>query len=163
MDAVKKLQVEHAEWLAREYPRQPPEVPAAGLVEEAGELLHAALKLEQVRIWGDDPRYPKLYDDLVDAVGDCAIYACSYCTAAGLDFAAVVGSAKSGASDGPLLRVAVTLVAVSAEVYFGRSIQRLVEYVSLLKHVCAFFGVDFGEAVQTTWVKVRERRRVCAS
>ena len=85
---MKNLQREHANWIAKKYPNQLPKIPAIGCLEEAGELIHVLLKIEQVQLWGEDSRH-KLVDlrlKIVDAIGDCGIFTCSLCNAMTWDF-----------------------------------------------------------------------------
>jgi len=148
-----KLQAEHREWLAREFPVQPVDVPHAGLVEEAGELLHCALAYRRAEIWGSDPRYPpvKLRADTVDAVGDCCIYCVSYCNSAGIAFSPAEPSLCSTP-----LRTCMQLVRIAASCE-GRSLVRL--YSGALQGAACQLGVDFESAVASTWGRVARRRR----
>ncbi len=154
---MKNLQAEHREWIEKKYPDQPPEIPAAGCVEEAGELMHAVLKLEQVRLWGEDARYklPELRLELVDAIGDCAIYGCSLCNANGWSFE--LPSTYSRSSP-PVLELATELVIAAALVAKSpRNQQLLVEYLEALSVVATATGVDLETAVEVTWREVRCR------
>src|SRR5260221_7052648 len=133
-----KMQTEHREWLAKMYPDQPLWIPAAGMIEEAGELMHACLKREQADMWGEEGRYAGVdwTAEISDAIGDCAIYCCSLCNALNLDFPAVFRGAdrfpqKSGSTFSACLHV------VEAACEAGRlsSTLCLATYIATLKHV----------------------------
>jgi NTP pyrophosphatase (non-canonical NTP hydrolase) len=152
-----RLQAEHREWVDREYPNQPPTIPAAGMVEEAGELLHAILKQEQQRIWGFDPRYPQLQADIVDAIGDCAIYVCSYCNADNWDFSECIATSVMYTDD--LLRCATELVLQAGKFVTERTTLRMKLYVAWLRGIAHKCNLDFDTCVKETWAKVKQRRR----
>lgn len=151
-----KMQAEHREWVDRMYPEQPPVVPATGMVEEAGELLHAALKMEQRRLWGAEGRYSNLMQDLIDAVGDCAIYACSWCNAVGVGFV-VPGFAS--ADDRSLLQLGIDLVKCATDFVESPHASTFDTYLRLLRHVCHRADLSFEESVRVTWAKVRRRTK----
>lgn len=158
------MQSEHREWLARNYPNQPPEVPAAGLVEEAGELIHAALKLKQMGLWGEEGDYTqlRLQAKLEDAVGDVAIYACSCCNAGGWDFATTVAEAKQGFSSRavPMLLGAGQVISRAVDYTKHRSRAMLQVVLFELVQFAKDAGLDFDDCVDKTWsaVKLRSRR-----
>jgi NTP pyrophosphatase (non-canonical NTP hydrolase) len=155
-----ELQRQHREWIAMEFPDQTPEVPAAGLVEEAGELLHCLLKMYQRDLWGDDPRYGRLRNDLVDAVGDCIIYVVSFCNAYGWDFAELMLSVETGYEvHQPLQlgRFAVAEAALCSTPPY--SFTQFARYLSLLNRVCEVNSLSFDGCLEVTWEKVRMRRR----
>lgn len=161
------MQSEHREWLKANYPDQPPEVPAAGLVEEAGELMHAVLKLEQVRRWGEEGEYTrnKLLTKLVDAVGDVAIYACSCCNAMSWDFEELVAvairdSRVSTRVPYTSLTAAVYIVRASVDVAVGKcNRSELALVLSRLIEFCEMNALTLGECVHETWARVRTRVR----
>lgn len=155
-----KLQEEHREWLERMFRGQDPTFPAAGLVEESAELLHALLKFAQRGVWGDEERYRDTdwNAKMVDAVGDCAIYACSYCNAAGWDFEPFYGAIPAGGAEVPLSR-AVELVALAANFTSAQSKDGLELYMSELKGLASALRIDFDSAVATTWAEVKGRKR----
>jgi len=158
-EANMTFQEEHYEWVNRKYPNQPPEIPAAGCVEEAGELLHAVLKTAQVQRWGEDSRYSivQLRSNLVDAIGDCVIYACSLCNANSWVFAELWKTPKVGESS-TLVVEAVELVATSVEVALHpRKKVSLARYISSLKSVAFTAGIDPDMAIKVTWQIVKER------
>lgn len=146
----KQMQREHRQWLEANYPNQPPGIPAAGMIEEAAELLHAVLKLEQARIWGEEKRYPlpSLREKLLDAIGDCAIYCCSYCNATGADFATLAEVSLTGS--GTLLDMAKSLVMVS---------ETPALYMSRLRAIALAASCPFEATVLAVWQQVKERRR----
>jgi NTP pyrophosphatase (non-canonical NTP hydrolase) len=155
---VKKLQVEHAEWLAIKYPNQSPSIPAMGCLEEAGELVHAILKTEQLRIWNTDTRYNvvDLRAKLVDAIGDCGIFACSLCTANGWNFEEVCGYVEL--MDPGLSFPIVRLVRAACTVVDRPTdIHALINYLSELYTLAHNSGLDVDAAIRITWEKVKCR------
>lgn len=157
---MRQLQLDHAKWLSKKYPDQKPKVPAVGCVEEAGELVHAVLKAEQVRVWGEDKRHKlaELRTKLVDAVGDCGIYACSLCNANEWDFESLwQGSAPYAESESTLdsairLVQSATLVALHPQHF-----EVLSCYVSQLKTVAQQLGLDATTCVAAAWEEVKCR------
>lgn len=157
---MRKLQDEHAEWLSRKYPDQTPKIPAVGCVEEAGELVHAVLKAEQVRVWGETDRHKlaELRVKLVDAVGDCGIYACSLCNANGWDFESLWNNSRGYADDDPALDAAIVLVQAAAYVALDPvNLAALSNYVSQLKTVANSLGLDATACMVRAWEEVRCR------
>lgn len=159
------FQQEHKAWVDALYPRQPVYIPAAGLVEEAGELLHAILKKEQANLWGEEPRYQGVNwnEKIKDAIGDCGIYVCSLCNAHGnWDYIEIWRSAQSQVNAGvtsPLNRAA-RLVALGVKVIETPSIKySLIEYTAQLMRVAASLGLATEECVLYTWERVKERKR----
>jgi NTP pyrophosphatase (non-canonical NTP hydrolase) len=158
---VKELQAEHAEWLAREYPHQEAWMPASGMVEEAGELLHALVQRGQEVLHGKHPRYSSAdwQLELEDAVGDCALYVCSLCNTLGWDFAGAVRESHALDSERSTLDVAGELVVQAVAVVRSTTLQGAIDYLSLLRTVASRLSVDFSSAVRSTWARVKLRRR----
>lgn len=165
---MRDLQLEHAEWLRRNYPEQTPEFPAAGCVEEAGELMHALLKCQQAGVWGPEARYAGTdwSAKIVDAVGDCAIYACSLCNTCGWDFASLVARARSDADFQPPLtafQAAAELVRLACDVAKRpERCEMLCAYLTQLVKLCADWGHDFEPCVRATWDRVKLRGKHAA-
>jgi NTP pyrophosphatase (non-canonical NTP hydrolase) len=80
MITLKKLQAEHAEWAAHNFPGSKSYQGLLGAIEELGELAHAHLKVEQGIRGNEDHAAAK-----IDAVADCIIYLAHYCTLEGID------------------------------------------------------------------------------
>jgi len=159
---MKRLQKEHAEWLARMFPEQPAWLPAAGMVEEAGELLSVLIKSGRIQRWGAEGRYAnKDWNlELTDAVGDCALYCCSLCNALGWDFATIVEQAACVLPDRiTMLQLSLELVQCAASVTRQPLQAYAVCYISLLKSVCAVVNLDFEHVVRTTWLVVQRRQK----
>lgn len=159
------LQSEHKAWLDVMYPGQPWELPAAGMVEEAGELLHAILAKEREAIWGPDHRYKDLSGDIEDAIGDCVIYACSLCNAMDWSFAELSASDTKrtelyctlyGSSH---LSQAVSLVRVAADNCEQPLEVNVAHYIDRLWSLSMMLDIPFWSVVVKTWTKVKERRR----
>ena len=158
---MKQLQIEHREWVNRKYPNQRPKIPAVGCLEEAGELVHAILKIELVETWGEDSRhkFPALRVKLVDAIGDCGIYACSLCNANQWDF-----QENWDCTDYTLteesnpLDTAILLVQSATELALNPgSHEKLHGYLTQLKSVAWLLGLHAETAIRTTWQEVKCR------
>ncbi len=142
------------------YPDQPTIIPAAGMVEEAGELLHTLLKMEQSKLWSKEERHGNLHDKLVDAVGDCAIVACSTCNALRWDFDELISIARTmQPMRNDALRLSIDLTRVAACNALANNKPDVVAYLRLLMDVCESVTMDFNYCVQRTWNTVKERRR----
>lgn len=132
-------------------------------MEEAGELLHALLKVEQRRIWGQEGRYKNLEHDVKDAIGDCIIYACSLCNADGVDFREIMDwSNLSQKVAGQALRASIDLVEVASRIA-GHSFKRgvdtiaLTSYIKQLRAISAVERLDFDAVVSEVWERVKNR------
>jgi NTP pyrophosphatase (non-canonical NTP hydrolase) len=153
------IQQEHKEWVDREFPGQTPEIPAFGMVEEAGELLHCLLKLEHERRWGKDPRYPDLQADLVDAIGDCGIYAISWCNASNVEFAALERYPGFVREHATSLQHAADLIVQSVQ--NQASVVGTAIYLTILEYIAKMHHLNMDQCIQDTWKRVKERKR-CA-
>ena len=160
---MQKLQAEHAAWLKAEFPNQPLEHPAAGMVEEAAELLHCVLKQEQEAKYGQHPRHPtcELQADLYDAIGDCLIYCCSYCNAGGYDLQAVWYRYES--REGSKLSAAVRVVSIATSIAAIKqgenAAELLTSYIAAVKTVALQHGIDAELAMKSVWQEVKQRKR----
>lgn len=156
---MKQLQEEHRIWVNKKYPNQPPKIPAIGCLEEAGELVHALLKIEQVQLWGDDERHKlvELRVKLTDAIGDCGIYACSLCNANEWDFANIWSHSYGlGAVDA--LESTILLVRAATEVALNPKRKYTLQlYLHRLKTVAHVLGLNIDAIIATTWLTVKER------
>lgn len=158
---MKRLQYEHKQWIASMYPNQPPELPAAGMVEEAGELLHVAIAMRRAQLWGDEPRYPpeKLASDFIDAVGDCGIYVCSYCNSREWNFHGFTDTAPVDEAGRSMVHLCVDIVRIASTFYVEPHTDYLRLYIGTLKAVCSTTDLDFEEVVRSTWETVKRRKR----
>lgn len=156
------IQAEHREWVQRLFPDQPPALPAALMLEEAGELVQALSKAAQERVYGKEPRYASTdwRAKVEDAVGDCAISACSLCNANGWDFDKML--AESGAVlavDDPLY-IAVDVVQTAVcSVIDPRDVSCVAQYLRDLRALCAAIELDLEGCIRTTWDVVKRRTR----
>ena len=153
------FQQEHAEWLEANFPNQNPWMPAASMVEEAGELFHALLKLEQSKAYGRESRYVDcdFAAMLVNAVGDCAIYCCSLCNSNGWSYSELTGSFDVQGST--LLQLASEMLQCAAKLAVNPGVKlHATLYMGLLRHIAVVCDVDFDVAVATTWREVKARK-----
>lgn len=88
---LSRLQEEAREWRHRVFPEESRTAPlqALGVCEEAGELAHAVLKMEQ----GIRGNRIKHLDEAADAVGDTVIFLTGVCDSLGLDLDTCVTNA----------------------------------------------------------------------
>jgi NTP pyrophosphatase (non-canonical NTP hydrolase) len=163
MSGLSAMQQEHRAWVQEMYPDQKPWIPAAGCVEEAGELFHCILKIEQTQTWGHETRHGDLTAKMVDAIGDCLIYACSLCNATGWDFAQLyyVGEARSHSAYVGLTPLAQCSMIVKAAcgVFDEISPVTLTSYLEAVIVMANMSGVNPEEAALKTWQEVRQRCR----
>lgn len=158
------FQEEHAAWLSTIYPGQPVYIPAAGLVEEAGELLHALLKREQEALWGKETRYADVdwFAKITDAIGDCAIYACSFCNAMKLDFEKQMNFAYPCGPHVPVaspITMAAQLIALGVAIVENPAEAGLVAYLIQLSHICKVLHLNIWGCLIVTWERVKKRSR----
>lgn len=154
-----KFQTEHKRWVDRMYPKQTPIFPAAGMVEEAGELMHALLKLQQENVWGPEDRYASNHwgQELVDAVGDCAIYACSLCNCCDWAFEATI--ANHPLPPVAMFESAAALVQAAVEVVRQPTIGTVAQYMQQLQRICTQWNLDLARCIEATWAEVSRRTR----
>lgn len=159
-----QLQTEHKVWVDAAFPNQPPELPALCMVEEAGELLHALLKMDQTKVYGKDRRYTEeeLRAKAVDAVGDCVISACSFCNTrnwAFTDFVRVVRATVTPLEGSvSLIRCAVDFMqCAKLDGYWSPAF--MARYLSILYSVADSVGINYESAAEAAWQVVKERKR----
>lgn len=157
---MKQVQIEHRAWLEAMYPSQSKEFPLAGVVEESAELLHAVLKHYQLRQWGVEPRYLDVdwRAKMIDAVGDCALYMCSYCNSVGWNFE-LLCKASPALDESIDTRRAAAFVGWAANFAVNDTWANAYIYMSELKSIAAALRIDFEDAVRTTWKEVSQRCR----
>lgn len=157
---MRELQIEHRVWVTKKYPNQAPKTPAVGCLEEAGELVHAIAKIEQIQTWGEDSRHKlaELRVKLVDAIGDCGIFVCSLCNANEWDFQDLWEDSEEMYTVETLLDEAVLLArwGTYVAVYPSDKLQ-LSFYISQLKAVAKLLGLDAETAIKATWEIVKCR------
>jgi NTP pyrophosphatase (non-canonical NTP hydrolase) len=153
------FQADHAVWLFHEFPHQHPRFPACGMVEEAGELMHAILKSSQEIVWGKERRYSgeDWRAKLIDCIGDCAIYACSLCNTLQWSFDELM-AAPALHSSGGSMELCAELVRLATDIV-DEPLDRLStqRYLQCLHAIAARCGINMGCAVEQTWQKVKSR------
>ena len=155
-------QAEHKEWVDRMFPNQPVYMPVMGMVEEAAELFRAVLKQDQEKVYGKEPRFvdKDWYAEQIDAIGDCTIYCCSFCNAAGWKFDELLHDAQGYVPKHcTILRTLQDLISTANLLIIDKFQGYVVRYLSNLKVLAKLLSIDFDVAVQITWEKVRERCR----
>lgn len=157
-----ELQDEHRRWLEVMFPGQKQWEPAACMVEEAGEMLHCMLKLAQTKRLGAEERYrgADFQAKLIDALGDCAISACSWCSASLREFSDLM---RSGAVDwrgSSTLQLAAQLIEFGAKLVVSPNCYLYAAgYASTLRALAEALDVNLEQATLLTWQEVKERKR----
>jgi len=145
------------------YPGQSPKFPAAGMLEEAGELMHALLKNQGQHVWGSEERYANAdwHASIVDAIGDCAIYACSLCNALGWDFERLATRAWNFVAkpDHAFDTVAKLVQIATLAVQDPENDVWTLAYLRQLGSIAANWNLDIWSCIEVTWNKVKERKR----
>lgn len=156
----KHLQKEHTEWADRHSARLTPVLASLGVLEEACELLRAAAKLAVWDVREAVVRYTReqLLAMYSDAVGDCAIYCLSRCTALDVDFRTAVRHAgMPPKSEPPLATCCRVLDAAWGIVEAPQDRLAVVWVLSALQDAAVAAGVSFESCVLDAWAVVRER------
>lgn len=155
------LQKEHSAWVAQYSAELSPLLASLGILEESCELFRAAVKLQALEVRGTEVRYSRadLLRMLADAVGDCAIYCCSRCTAHGVVFSTAVRHAGMPPK-AELFLTACWRVLEAAQGAVDASDDRLavVWVLSALQDAVRSVGLDFEQCVSDAWSVVRARR-----
>lgn len=81
-----RIQEEHKEWVDRNFPGESLEQRTLGVCEEAGELAHHVLKMQQ-KIRGEKEYH---IGEAIDAIGDICIFAMGVCDVLEVDFGEVI-------------------------------------------------------------------------
>lgn len=154
---MRKLQLEHAEWLAGRFPDQPGCIPAAGMIEEAGELLACFVAAERIKLYGAESRHKDLDAKIMDAIGDCFIYFVSYCNSAGWNIDDFVDIAAAHPNNRTHIDLAVRLVSIATRFFESRAMVLGFDYVSMLRCVAQLHGWRLEDVVWFTWEGVKTR------
>lgn len=158
---LETLQKEHSAWAARNSAELIPSLAALGIFEEACELLRVAVKLRALEVRGTKVRYTEeeLTRMLADAVGDCAVYCCSRCTASGVDFSTAVRHAGMPPKSEPLLDACWRVLEAARGVVEAPQDKLAVVWVlSALQDTVRSVGLDFERCVTEAWSVVQARR-----
>lgn len=153
------LQSEHKTWLDTNYPKQSKWMPACGMLEEAGELVAANLKYHQRQAFGTDSRGDQdYYADMVDSIGDCAIYCLSWCNTVNVNFYEI-GLVDSVHIDATVQQLLSHLLRAATSLMETHWVQYAELYMAILRAVAVKLSVPFEEAIHATWQIVRTRKR----
>ena len=150
------LQAEHSAWLATRYAGQEPEVPLMGIIGEAGEAAHAMLSEYKELKHGKNPRHEGHNAALLDAVGDCVIYVCSWCNTTGRRLSDYT---RDCAVEAPRLLHPLdigALLMLSATMGYRERVVRY-DLLRALQYICATRGVTLEFVAMTAWQHVKER------
>lgn len=145
-----RLIEERNAWVAHNFPDTPsPDGSMLGVIEELGELCHAALKAEQ-QIRGTTEQH---IEDAKDAIGDLTVYL--------LGIMNFTGRAPSEAI--PPLRIndptwcLRTLAYEVGRVAINPTIYGCERIIHCLKVYCSYWGWDYELIVNETWNEVKKR------
>lgn len=155
-DTIQDLQKCLYAWQIYNFGEQDNERVLLGICEEAGELCHAHLKMEQ----GIRGSRESLEAELIDAIGDIMIYMLNYVSGMGKvlpEFSSILGCAKI--EDLAAIRPAVLSVyrTVGKLVEEPTSMLRVQHITNVLIHLCAIKGVDLKDVIRKTWREVGKR------
>ena len=154
-----KLQGEHKAWLATRYVNQEPKVPLMGIIGEAGEVAHALLNEYKELKHGKNPRHDAHNAELLDAIGDCVIYACSWCNTPRIDqrLSDFDWRSKRAYTYAHPLDIGYLLMGSALACYrLDRVTQDLIDD---LCRICGVRGVEIEAVVTSAWNQVKERVR----
>lgn len=155
-ESLHDLQVSLYDWQKYNFGEQDNERVLMGICEEAGELCHAHLKLEQ-KIRGTTEQHEA---DMVDAVGDIMMYLLNYLSGMGEKFPSFVAREDvEKAEDLAVIRKAVLAVfrVAGKIVEDPKSKARVQHLVTALIYLCAIKGWDLEEITRKTWQHIGPR------
>ena len=154
-----KLQGEHKAWLATRYVNQEPKVPLMGIIGEAGEVAHALLNEYKELKHGKNPRHQEHNAEVLDAIGDCVIYMCSWCNSHGVDQRLSKFDWRSVWSNTLVhpLDLGYHLMDAALECYRLEYVTQ--KLVHNLVCICGIRGVEIEAVVTSAWNQVKERVR----
>lgn len=155
MNWYERLQVEHAVWVVKRYPNQPPMLPLAGLIGEAGEVFHSLYRRYKQEVFGTNPRHTNLELELLDGIGDCIIYICSWCNTVGESMSRYNWDDIASNSTQLDINLGYTLVNQACLGYKnGKVLQVLIDTLTIIgkRH-----NIVLQDAAMTTWQHVKWR------
>ncbi len=158
-ESLQDLQVCLYDWQSYNFGEdQDNDLTMLGIYEEAGELCHAQLKLEQ-NIRGDTQKHE---EEMIDAIGDMMIYSMNYLS--GMDakfpsFASRKDVKIAGEDDQKIVRAAVKSTFRLAAKLDGKDgdERRVRNVLHQLDYLCALKGWDLEKVVRGTWKLVSQR------
>jgi len=129
-----------------------------GIYEEAGELCHAQLKLEQ-NIRGDTKGHE---EGMIDAIGDMMIYSMNYLSGMGAKFPSFASRKDvkvAGEDDQKIVRASVKSAFRLAAKLDGKDgdERKVRDVLHQLDYLCALKGWDLEKVVRGTWKLVSQR------
>lgn len=155
-ETLQDLQESLYDWQNYNFGAQDNERVLLGMAEEAGELCHSHLKLEQgIRGTPEDHEV-----DMRDAVGDICIYMLNYMSGMGKKLPTFVSRDDVEKSDDlPMIRKSVLSVyrLVGKIVEEPQSMARIQHLTSGLLYLCALKGWCLDEVIRDTWKAIGPR------
>ncbi len=156
-DTLQDLQESLYEWQGYNFGEdQDNELVLMGICEEAGELCHSHLKLEQ-GIRGTAAQHEA---DIQDAIGDIMIYMLNYVSGLGEVFPAFVAK-ENVAKVEDLAIIRKTILSVYRMI--GKladdpeNMTRVQHVTASLIHLCAIKGLDLEVIIRKTWAHIAQR------
>jgi NTP pyrophosphatase (non-canonical NTP hydrolase) len=150
-----KIQAEHKEWSAKNFPDQKAHHCLLGMIKEVGELAHAQLKLEQgIRVNEDHIAARR------DAIADIALYLIGFCNYNKIDLGVLICTNQFVIDLSPV-QVMQSLCHNLFDMQIGSSWfnkkVRCLEILSTLDLFCYNIGIDFEQNILDTWEQVKKR------
>lgn len=154
-DSLRDLQESLYDWQKYNFGDQDNERVLMGICEEAGELCHAHLKLEQgIRGAAED-----LEDEMRDAVGDIMIYTLNFLSGKGIPVPAILARADVEATDNAaMIRKSVLAVfRLVGKIVEDPTMTRIRHMLTALLYLCALKGWNLEDVTRETWSSVAQR------
>ncbi len=154
-DTIQDLQECLYAWQKYNFGEQDNERVLLGICEEAGELCHAQLKMEQ----GIRGSQESLEAEFVDAIGDIAIYMLNYVSGMGELIPAFSTSDDIAKIEDPaIIRKSVFAVyRTVAKLVEEPSMARIQHITNVLLWLCGIKGLNFESIIRDTWREVGKR------
>lgn len=162
---LQSLVAERDEWINHNFPGDSLRHSVMGMIEEAGELTHHYLKMEQ-RVRGREKYH---LSEIRDAIGDITIFSLGVFSYALRYHGYLIRDMGTAANEPPLRTKDITVFMVSA--YTGKISEKVCWGVIPLHEVCNYtiavlhllrdlslqFSWDYDEIVTATWNEVKKR------
>ena len=155
-ETLQDLQESLYDWQTYNFGEQATEITLLGICEEAGELCHAQLKLEQ-GIRGTTEEHEA---EILDAIGDIMIYVLNYMSGLDEKISAIAPRGSVRVTENQdLIRASVFTVFRKVSCLEGErgSLSSVQHIIMTLGHLSALKGWDLEYIVRKTWAKIGQR------
>ena len=155
-ETLQDLQESLYDWQTYNFGEQATEITLLGICEEAGELCHAQLKLEQ-GIRGSTEEHEA---EIIDAIGDIMIYVLNYMSGLGEKISAIAARQDVRVTENQnLIRVSVFTVFRKVASLEGErtNMSGVQNIIMTLGYLSALKGWDLEAIIRRTWAKIGQR------